>query len=340
MCVGSGKKDGGFIVSSSSGCGTQDLVTLQEPQAEQLIQQLYSGLSAAQRAEICFSFEHIDERLGPLSRFIANHWQVTRPCIRSRFFTPEQQVIIHGIFRSLLSPAWYPLFMRQLHDDTKGHPWGQDQSIAILGNPKAGPYQFLFTGRHLTLRADGGSVPGVAFGGPIVYGHAAAGRYHEAPLHPGNIFWPQAVMASRLFDMLHASQRDLAVVDRLPGEVEINFREQRQGVPVASFGPDQHDALRMLLQVLLAPFRAEDQQRILRCLKRQGGVDCLAIAFSRAHRPSAPFWDIWRIEGPAFIWHFEGMPHVHGWINIADKPGVTWNARHGLFVFPEHDPLQ
>jgi hypothetical protein len=30
-------------------------------------------------------------------------------------------------------------------------------------------------------------------------------------------------------------------------------------------------------------------------------------------------WDIWRLEGPSFVWHFRGAPHVHAYINIAQR---------------------
>ena len=30
-------------------------------------------------------------------------------------------------------------------------------------------------------------------------------------------------------------------------------------------------------------------------------------------------WDVWRIEGPSFVWHFRGDPHVHAYINIGLK---------------------
>jgi len=29
-------------------------------------------------------------------------------------------------------------------------------------------------------------------------------------------------------------------------------------------------------------------------------------------------WDIWRVEGPSFVWHFRGAPHVHSYINISE----------------------
>ncbi len=34
----------------------------------------------------------------------------------------------------------------------------------------------------------------------------------------------------------------------------------------------------------------------------------------------------WRLEGPAFIWHFRGIPHVHTWVHVADDPAVKLNA--------------
>jgi hypothetical protein len=37
-------------------------------------------------------------------------------------------------------------------------------------------------------------------------------------------------------------------------------------------------------------------------------------------------WDNWRLEGPAFVWHFRGAPHVHVWVHIADESGVELNA--------------
>ncbi len=310
-----------------------------DPAAERLAKALYRGLTASQRSEICFPWDYRDATRGLLRSFIANHWQVTRPCVRSDFFTPEQRALIHEIFQNLVDPAWYPRFMRQLADDTKGHPWGRDQSIAIIGDPDGGPYQFLFTGRHITLRADGGTCPDIAFGGPIVYAHAATG-YWEKPGHPGNIFWPQAQIAGRLYESLDARQREQAEVDALPAEPDIGFRAAPQGLCVATLSPPQKILFGACLESLMAPFRAAERGRARHCIARQGGEDSLHIAYSRANRISAPEWDVWRIEGPAFVWHFQGYPHVHGWINIAAAPDIApTNARRGAFIHPEHDPL-
>jgi hypothetical protein len=309
-----------------------------EPAAERLVKLLHESLTPAQRAEICFAWDHTEPARGLLRSFIANHWQVTNPCIRSAFFSPRQQQLIHEVFRNLVSEVWYPLFMRQLAEDAKGHPWGQDQSIAIFGEPGSGPFQFLLSGRHITLRADGGSLSGYAFGGPIFYAHAAHG-YWEPPHHPGNVFWPQSIMAGRLFASLDAEQQERAIVDRLPDETAIGFGGMLQGVSAASFSVAQRNQFAVLLNALCAPFRIEDRQKFARCVVRQGGVKSLHIAFARHRRMSAPEWDDWRIEGPSFVWHFRGSPHVHVWVNVAETPSLPTNAHSGTFIFPDHDPL-
>jgi hypothetical protein len=312
---------------------------LGEPIAETLVKALFLSLTDAQREEICFLWDHRTPTHGLLRSFIANHWQISRPCIRGDFFTAAQQSLIYEIFLNLIDPDWRGRFLRQLENDTKGHPWGQDQSIAILGDPFNGPYQFLLTGRHLTLRADGGSCADIAFGGPVVYGHAATG-FWEKPHHPDNIFWRQAHAASRLYEALDGRQKELAEVDRLPEEWDIGFRAEAQGICRAALSPAQKPLFSAVLSDVLEPFRAEDRARVRRCLARQGGEDCLSIAFSRENRISAPQWDTWRLEGPAFVWHFQGYPHVHTWVNVASAPGLlATNAHRGAFIFPEHDPL-
>jgi hypothetical protein len=313
------------------------------PQAEtetaSLVRRLHAGLNAAQRAEICFAWDHRDAEKGLLRKFIANHWQVTWPCVRGNFFSAEQRVLVHKIFCSLLDPDWVPRISLQLADDTKGHLWGQDQSIAIIGDPAVANWQFLFTGRHLTLRTGGAEGPETAFGGPVVYGHAAGG-FWEPPGHPGNVFWPQAEATSRFFSTLDLSERIRAVVKRLPAEEEIGFRAEAEGLAVAGLTPLQKQAFEAVLAALLAPFRDDDKACVRRCLAAQGGAAALRIAFSRENRISAPLWDVWRIEGPSFVWHFQGWPHVHGWVHVAAAPSDgAVNGQRGAFLFPQHDPL-
>lgn len=300
---------------------------------------LYASLSATQRGAICFDWNARDAQRGLVRTFISNHWQITRPCVRSTFYTAAQQQIIHDIFRSLLAPEWYPRFMRQLRDDTKGHEWGADQSIGIFGNPAAGRFHFVFCGRHITLRVDCGSDNRLAFGGPLLIAHQATG-YFERPRHPGNIFWEQAQAATRLFDALNDSQRAQAVVRYLPPETDLGFHLPRGGLPLDALAAAQRAHLDTMLNVLLEPFREADREQVRRCLREQGGIERCRLTYSLDGRMSAPWWDNWRIEGPAFVWHFRGFPHVHVWIHVASDADVPVNAHRGTFIFPGHDPLR
>ena len=97
--------------------------------------------------------------------------------------------MIREVFEGMYQREWVKRIDRQLKDDAGGY--GKHQSIAIFGHPGIDKFEFVMTGRHLTIRCDGHSAEHVAFGGPIFYGHAASG-FNEKADHPGNVFWPQA----------------------------------------------------------------------------------------------------------------------------------------------------
>jgi hypothetical protein len=299
--------------------------------AEAAVAELYRGLSQAQRREICFDWDHVDPLRGRLRAFVSNHWQVTPVPIRSDFFTRKQQHLIHDVFTSLVDPAWYPRFLKQADDDNHGNPWGADQSVGLFGDPDHGPFQCVITGRHMTLRASGNEAGGAAFGGPILYGHQASGL-REEPHHPGNVFWAQALQASRLAATLDERQLEQAVLRRLPPETAIGFRPDRPGLAVKSLRADQRSELEKILAVLVEPFRAQDQARVKECLARHGGLDACHLMFGRDGRQSAPHWDNWRLEGPAFVWHFRGYPHVHVWVHVAEDPGALVQAQLGALL--------
>src|SRR5205085_8694115 len=112
-----------------------------------------------------------------------------------------------------------------------GRAWGADQNIAIFGTPGSGKFEFVMTGRHMTLRADGNSEAHVAFGGPIFYGHAASG-FNEKPGHPGNVFWEQARKANLLYQLLDPKQQEKALVTaKRPQESKVPFQGPKGTFP-------------------------------------------------------------------------------------------------------------
>src|SRR5262249_35491869 len=215
------------------------------------------------------------------------------------FYTKEQQIIIHDIFRGIINPEWYARFLKQLRDDTGGKPWGMEQSIAIFGTPGSGKFEFVMTGRHMTVRADGHTEAHVAFGGPIFYGHAASG-FNEKVHHPGNVFWHQAEKANKIFQQLDDKQKAKSLVDKRPKEAAVAFRGEKggfPGIPVAELASEQKQELQKVLLALVEPFRKEDQEEALECLKRQGGLDKCGLAFYKeGDIGDDGEWDNWRIE--------------------------------------------
>lgn len=294
---------------------------------EPLVKMLYESLTEAQRKKVCFPWDYQHPEWGLLRTRISNNWHITEPVIGSDFFSKDQQELIRAIFEGIFQPEWHARIDQQLKDDAGGY--GRSQSIALFGTPGEGPFQFVMTGRHMTIRCDGNSAEHVAFGGPIFYGHAGScpDNFHEGPNHEGNVFWHQALEANKLYEMLDGRQRKLALVERLPEESAVGFRRERPGIPVTEMTADQKSRLQEVLRLLLEPYRQSDRDEATACLHRQGGLDACSLAFySEGDIGANQVWDCWRLEGPAFVWYFRGSPHVHVWVNVADDPSVPLNS--------------
>jgi hypothetical protein len=300
--------------------------------AETAVKALYDSLNDKQKKEVCFDWDHTDKDRGLLRTFVSNNWQITRPTItKGDFYTKKQQGIVHDIFKGLINPEWYDRFIKQLREDGGGAKWGEHQSLAIFGVPGSEKFEFVLTGRHQTLRADGNTQAHVAFGGPIFYGHAGK-NFNEEKDHPENVFWPQAVAANGVYAMLGEKQRKAALVPKSPKESAVGFKGKKlaeaPGLPLAEMTADQKEAMQKVLAKLVEPFRTEDRDEALAHLKTQGGLDaCRLSFFENSDVGDDKIWDNWRLEGPSFVWYFRGDPHVHVWVNIADDASVALNAR-------------
>ncbi len=296
---------------------------------ETLVKTLYDSLTDRQKKEIVFPWDHQDPRRGLLRCYLSNNWRITKPAIRSDFFTAAQQKMIREIFEGIVNPGWIERFDRQMKDDLGG--FGKAQSIALFGQPGRGQFEFVLSGRHGTIRCDGNSMEHVAFGGPILYGHAASG-YFEKSNHPDNVFWHQSVAANHLFKMLDGKQQRQALLPEAPDEALIGFRgkdAQFPGLPNRDLSADQKSHMQEVLRKLIEPYRQSDQDEAVACLKAQGGLDACSLAFYQADdMGNDGVWDNWRVEGPAFVWHYRGAPHVHVWINVADDPAVRLNTKN------------
>lgn len=314
-------------VAAASSTSLASAHTAEPKSAESLVKVLYDTLKPEQKKQICYDWNFQDPKRGLLRTRVANNWQVTKPSINSQFYTKDQRVLIREIFEALISPGWHDKIDKQLKDDAGG--FGKSQSIAIFGTPGSGKFELVMTGRHMTLRVDGNSTEHMAFGGPIFYGHAAK-DFYEDHQHRGNVFWEQAVVANKVYQVLDGKQRKMAEVAKFPWEGEVGFKGKDgefTGIPVTEMAKDQKAELQKVLQKLLEPYRQSDRQEVVACLKKQGGLDACHMSFYTDHDMGKDkVWDNWRLEGPSFVWNYRGDPHVHVWVNVSDDASVKLNA--------------
>ena len=280
--------------------------------AETAVARLYKTLKSEQRERICFPFDH------PLRSKVQNNWAIVKPTISD--MTSEQQALCKEIFKNLCSEEGFDRFTRQMEDDYGGF---DRYHVAVFGEPGTDkPFEWVLSGRHDTLRADGNSVEGAAFGGPIFYGHAADGHFNEDPKHTNNVWWYQGQQANKIFGTLDEKQRASALVAM--GEpddaraIRLRGAKVDGGLPVAELDSQQKEMVQKLLKDLTMPFRAFDAEEVQECLREAGGADKLRLTFFKeGDIGDDKVWDIWKLEGPAFAWYFHGSPHVHTWLNVA-----------------------
>ena len=281
--------------------------------AEDFVQLLYESLTAEQKQAICFPFDH------PLRSEVGANWHIVDQQI-GEFLNSDQQELVRQILRGITTEDGYERFEKQMKDDT-GVGLG-DYSCALFGEPGK-RLQWVLSGRHSTLRADGNATANAAFGGPIFYGHAVT--FNEEPDHPGNVWWHQARAANKVFEALDGKQREKALLENGPPDSEEsvvlsgNVRKI-PGLSGEEMSADQLGLVEATMKTLLDMFRKEDVDEVMQCLKKNGGLKQAHVSFyTEEDIGDDGIWDIWKVEGPAFVWYFRGSPHVHTWVNIKHR---------------------
>lgn len=275
--------------------------------AESVVGELYATLTDDQKGQICRDFSD------PLRSRVGANWHVTKPLIDNKFYSDTQRAMIEKIVRQLTSTEGYDRLVDQMEYDDGGLG---GYSIAIFGKPGEGQFQWLLTGRHLTLRADGNSLEKTAFGGPIVYGHG------EESSAKDNLFFFQTQKVNEVFAALDKDQAAAALLPKAPPESKVQPQGKNGDIPglkVGDMSSDQKELVQSALKTILSPYRDEDGAESMAIIEAGGGIDALRFAFyQQGDLENDKVWDIWRIEGPNSVCHFRGAPHVHAYIHIAE----------------------
>lgn len=287
--------------------------------AEGLIRELFATLSDEQKQSLVYAWDHGADGGVPTRLRMVN-----APHFGKRIgenYTKPQQELCNRILRAMCSDDdGYHKISRNGRFDSSGSFEGL--GAVVFGEPTDGnKFSFVFTGHHLTLRCDGNSEPGTAFGGPMYYGHSAAGY------SPGNVYFYQTKSVLGVYGALDEKQRKQAVVsNNNPGEQakSVQFRgkgEPHPGVAYADLTADQQHLVEQVMRDILGPYRREDADEVMDLVKANGGLEQMHLAFyeDAATNDKQP-WHFWRLEGPGFVWNYRCLPHVHTFVQIAKQP--------------------
>lgn len=277
------------------------------------VKELFASLTAEQSKEIALPTAHKMRGQVSLNQTITD--------FTIDELSKKQKAITKEIIKGMTSKDGFKKLMLQMEDDSGD--W-TEYNVNFFGQPGKKGFEFVLSGRHVTMRADGNFEDKVAFGGPLYYGHAPDGLT-EDKTHKGNVFWSQALKANEVFRALDTEQRQKALLMKAPEESEIKHRPQPYpGLGLAEMTADQKALVQKTIKEMLSLYTEKDSLEIYDCITANGGIEKLHLSYyqqdhanENADLGNDGVWDIWRLEGPGFAWHFRGAPHVHGMINIA-----------------------
>jgi hypothetical protein len=286
------------------------------PVAEDLVKELYAGLSADQKKAVVKPWDNS-------ARKTVNPNKALDKTIGAVYTKPQQE-LVERIVRAIAADdkGWHQISRGGTWDATKSF---EKMGADIFGDPSTGKYAFLCTGHHLTIRCDGDSEDGAAFGGPIYYGHSPNGYSSK------NVFSYQTQQVKKAYEALDEQQRKLATVAMgNPGEGAGSIRLKKNGklpgIAYSDLKKDQQALFEQVMQTILSPFRQQDGSEVVAIIKEMGGMEKVHMAFyseeyENAQTSEKQPWSFWRLEGPGFVWNFRVLPHVHTFVNIASKIG-------------------
>ncbi len=293
---------------------------------DESLRALGRSLTQRQRDLVVFAEDH------PSRQILNAQTVLDRPHLGT-LFSPEQRVLIEDLYASMVSPRGFESLAPTIAVEGRF----DGCVLAIYGDPVSPGAHVVFQGGHVMLRG-GGSPHGAAFGGGVSYGHQVGD--HQWRL-PGNSFAHHADQANRLFASLTPAQRGVAIVAQPPHELVVQVQDAAgrfDGVRIGGLGDAARQATRSLLDAVFATYPSEAVSEAYSCIEANGGIDALHFAVYASHgfyedmqpfgslspgersRRGDPFWQVWRLEGPGTIVHFQGYPHVHAYVQIVRDP--------------------
>jgi hypothetical protein len=146
-------------------------------------------------------------------------------------------------------------------------------------------------------------------------------RGNEQPGLPGNLYRDQFLLAQQILRSLNAPQRKRAVLEEAPVQTGVELQGPHgtfPGIPLSELAAADQAVARELVDRILATYPPDDVAYARACLQANGGVDALSLSYYEHGEDGAiAEGQVFRLEGPAAVFHFRGFPHVHAFINVA-----------------------
>ena len=263
----------------------------QKSAAETAVKALYDTLTDKQKKTICFDWDYKHPGARPAADARLQHLAHHRADADQRLLHqgPAGHPVRHlqGRVQPRLARAVRSSSSRTTTTASRG---ARGLSFAIFGKPGTDKFEFVMTGRHMTIRADGNSAAHVALGGPIFHGHAAGRLHREGRTTPATSSgtrrsWPtrstrSSTASSRSRPWSSSGRKDEFTVAFQGAEGKL------AGMPCSELSRDQKEGVQKVLTSLIEPYRKEDRDEVLACLKKQGGLDkcCAGLLQGRRHR--------------------------------------------------------
>lgn len=290
-----------------------------------LARRLHESLDDDQRAETCVAYDH------PLRQYHNRGVGGGGRSILLGFDRGQRQILTDLLYAGLSDEG-----RRRVPEEYYVRWTGVHALRALIcGDPCSPPYQVILTGPHLNLRLGGKSREGAAFGGPQVYGDQ---RGNGQVGLPGNLYRDQFLLAERLLHGLDAGRRRAALVEEAPVQTQIEIQGRHgswSGIPLRELTPDGKELARQLIEQILSTYPTEDVAYARECLVANGGLDALFLSYYRNGQDGEiPEGQVFRLEGPAAVFHFRGHPHVHAFVNLSMDPDSPLSVGEPLGTNP------
>jgi hypothetical protein len=289
-----------------------------EKPAETLIKELYSTFSDDQKKELVLPWNHGGEKGGIPTRMGMYNAPIMKKTVSGSYTKPQQELVQRIVKAICNGDDGYAKISRNGKFDSTGA--FENCGALLFGEPKdKEKFALVFTSHHLTVRCDGNSEEGAAFGGPMYYGHSPNGY------SPNNVWFYQTKSVISVWEMLNEQQRKKAELDGTPheGAPSVKFRKEgHPGLVYADLTADQRKLVETVMRDVLSPYRKEDADSVMDIIKKNGGMEKIHLAFYKdADMNDKMRWHFWRLEGPGFVWNYRVLPHVHTYVNISSKIG-------------------